>query len=114
MMIDCLKIIGIVISIWFLVLTRYADLDAITGYLCDNQDLSEENAAGANRKPHIGWRVNNYIAESFKNILMIKTYSKERYMEENYTERLQDNYETVEKVNFYDSVFSPSFYLFEP
>jgi len=38
---------------------------------------------------------------------MIKSYSKESYMEKNYTEYLLDNYKTVEKVNFYDSLFSP-------
>ena len=52
-------------------------------------------------------KVNNHISESLKNIQMIKSYSKESYMEENYTKYLLENYKTVEKVNFYDSVFSP-------
>ncbi len=38
---------------------------------------------------------------------MIKSYSKESYMEKNYSSYLMDNYKTIEKVNFYDSVFSP-------
>src|SRR5690606_16903886 len=32
---------------------------------------------------------------------------KESYMEKNYTRYLLDNYKTVEKVNFYDSIYSP-------
>jgi ATP-binding cassette subfamily B protein len=38
---------------------------------------------------------------------MIKAYSKENYMEEKYTDYLNKNFDTVEKVNFYDSIFSP-------
>src|SRR5665648_273189 len=52
-------------------------------------------------------KVNNHISESLKNIQMIKSYSKEEYMEKKYAEYLLDNYQTIEKVNFYDSVFSP-------
>jgi ATP-binding cassette subfamily B protein len=52
-------------------------------------------------------KVNNHISESLKNVQMIKCFSKESYMERNYTKYLLDNYKTVEKVNFYDSVFSP-------
>jgi ATP-binding cassette subfamily B protein len=52
-------------------------------------------------------KVNNHISESLKNVQMIKTYSKESYMEKNYSSYLLDNYKTIEKVNFYDSVFSP-------
>jgi ATP-binding cassette subfamily B protein len=38
---------------------------------------------------------------------MNKSGSKEKYMEDNYNRYLQENYQTLEKVNFYDSVFSP-------
>jgi len=108
MMIDCLKIIGIVISIWFF----SATLGVLTLMLLPviyaiTRTFQKKMLQAQIENRILVARVNNYIAESFKNILMIKTYSKERYMEENYTERLRDNYETVEKVNFYDSVFSP-------
>ena len=52
-------------------------------------------------------KVNNHISESLKNVQMIKSYSKESYMEKKYIKYLLDNFRTVEKVNFYDSVFSP-------
>jgi len=51
--------------------------------------------------------VNNHISESLKNIRMIKAYSRESYMEKRYADYLLENYKTIEKVNFYDSVFSP-------
>ncbi|MDD3852980.1 MAG: ABC transporter ATP-binding protein [Syntrophomonadaceae bacterium] len=108
MMIDCLKIIGIVISIWLfsaalgmLTLILLPVIYAITRLFQKKMLQAQID----NRK--LVARVNNYIAESFRNIQMIKAYSKESYMEQNYTERLLHNYETVEKVNFYDSIFSP-------
>ena len=108
MMIDCLKIIGIVISIWFF----SATLGVLTLMLLPviyaiTRTFQKKMLQAQIENRILVARVNNYIAESFKNILMIKTYSKESYMEKNYTEHLQDNYETVEKVNFYDSIFSP-------
>jgi ATP-binding cassette subfamily B protein len=38
---------------------------------------------------------------------MIKSFSKESYMEKNYSGYLLRNFQIVEKVNFYDAVFSP-------
>jgi len=52
-------------------------------------------------------KVNNHISESIKNIQMIKSFSKESYMEKKYNEYLIENYETIERVTFYDSIFSP-------
>jgi ATP-binding cassette subfamily B protein len=40
-------------------------------------------------------------------MLMIKSNSKERYMETTYTKYLQENFKTIDKVNFFDSVFPP-------
>jgi ATP-binding cassette subfamily B protein len=52
-------------------------------------------------------KVNNHLSESLKNIRMVKVYSKEKYMEDRFKNYLDENYQTVEKVNFFDSVFSP-------
>ncbi|MEG0566399.1 MAG: ABC transporter ATP-binding protein, partial [Hungatella sp.] len=38
---------------------------------------------------------------------MINAYSKEEYMEGLYEKRLQDNFTTIERVNFYDSCYAP-------
>lgn len=108
MMVDCFKIIGIVISIWMfsgkLGVVTLILLPAIYGItrLFQKRMLK----AQIENRILVG-RVNNHISESLKNVQMIKSYSKENYMEKNYTEYLLDNYKTVEKVNFYDSVFSP-------
>jgi len=108
MMVDCFKIIGIVISIWmfssklgFVTLLLLPAIYGITR-LFQKRMLK----AQIENRILIG-RVNNHISESLKNIQMIKSFSKESYMEENYKRYLFDNYKTVEKVNFYDSIYSP-------
>lgn len=108
MMVDCFKLIGIVISIWIfssnLGIITLVLLPAIYGIT----RLFQKRMLKAQIENRILMgRVNNHISESLKNIQMIKSYSKESYMEENFKTYLLENYKTVEKVNFYDSVYSP-------
>jgi ATP-binding cassette subfamily B protein len=112
MMINCLKVIGIVISIW----TFSSRLGIITLVLLPliygiTRLFQMRMLKAQIRNRVLVARVNNHISESLKNVQMIKSYSKESYMEKNYVEYLLDNYKTVEKVNFYDSVFSPCIQL---
>lgn len=108
MIIDCFKIIGVVFSIWMfssklgvIVLFLLPIIYSITRIFQKRMLKAQiENLV-------LVGKVNNHISESVKNISMIKSFSKEKYMEEKYNEYLIDNYETVEKVNFYDSIFSP-------
>ena len=108
MMVDCFKIIGIVISIWMfsssLGIITLLLLPIIYGITRFFQGRMLK--AQIQNRVLVG-RVNNHISESLKNIQMIKSYSKEYYMEKNYTNYLLDNYKTIEKVNFYDSIYSP-------
>lgn len=108
MIVDCFKLIGIVMSIWMfsskLAIVTLLLLPVIYGVTRVFQKRMLK--AQIENRILIG-RVNNHISESLKNIQMIKSYSKESYMEENYKRYLLDNYKTVEKVNFYDSVYSP-------
>lgn len=108
MMVDCFKIIGIVLSLWIfsaklagITLLLLPIIYAITR-LFQKRMLKVQ----IENRILVG-KVNNHISESLKNVQMIKAYSKESYMEKKYTKHLLDNYKTIEKVNFYDSVFSP-------
>ncbi|MGB4661229.1 MAG: ABC transporter ATP-binding protein, partial [Mobilitalea sp.] len=107
-MVDCFKIIGITISVWIfsavlgkIVLVLLPIIYVITRHF-QKRMLKEQ----INNRILIQ-KVNNHIGESIRNILMIKAYSKEDYMEGKYKEVLLENYKTIEKVNFYDSVFPP-------
>lgn len=108
MVVDCFNVIGIVISIWLfsgrLGLVTLLLLPAIYGI---TRLFQKRMLKAQIRNRILVGRVNNHISESLKNIQMIKACSREDYMEKNYTGYLLDNYKTIEKVNFYDSVFSP-------
>jgi ATP-binding cassette subfamily B protein len=108
MIISSFKIIGIVVSIWLfsyklglVTLLFLPIIYAITRLF----QIRMLKAQIINRI--LVGKVNNHIAESLGNVLMIKSFSKEQYMEQNFTGYLRENFQTVEKVNFYDAVFSP-------
>lgn len=108
MMIDCFKIIGIIISIWMfssrLGMITLLLLPII--YVVNRLFQKKMLKAQIENRVLVG-KVNNHISESLKNVQMIKAYSKENYMEKKYIKYLLSNYRTIEKVNFYDSVFPP-------
>ena len=108
MVVDSLKIVGILGSIWVF----SAKLGILTLFLLPliffvtRQFQKRMLKAQTDNRRLVG-NVNNLIAESIKNVRMIKSFSKEQYMESKYKSVLLDNYQTIEKVNFYDSIFPP-------
>jgi len=108
MFIDCLKVIGIVFSIWMFSAKLGVIVLLLLPLIYAVSRIFQRRVLKAQIDNRIiVSKVNNHISESLKNIQMIKSFSKESYMEKNYSKNLLDNYKTVEKVNFYDSVFSP-------
>jgi len=108
MIIDCFKIIGILTSIWiFSFYLGIVTLILIPMIYLITRGFQKLMLKAQFRNRVLVGKVNNHISESLKNITMIKTYSKEKYMEDKYVEYLKDNFETVEKINYFDSVYSP-------
>jgi len=108
MIISSFKIVGIVVSIWLfsyklglVTLLFLPIIYAITRLF----QIRMLKAQIINRV--LVGQVNNHISESLNNVLMIKSFSKEQYMEQKFTRYLLENFQTLEKVNFYDAVFSP-------
>lgn len=108
MVIDCFKIIGVIVSIWLfssklgiIAVVLLPIIYFITRFFQKRMLRAQINNLVSVSK------VNNHISESVKNIQMIKSFSKEHYMERNYNEYLVENYKTIERVTFYDSIFSP-------
>lgn len=108
MIVDSFKIIGIVISIWlfsykigilvlFIIPVVYFITVIFQRKMLTVQRLYRVLTA----------KVNNHIPESINNIQMIKSFAKEEYMEEKYVEYLDESYKAMNKINFYDSIFSP-------
>jgi len=58
-------------------------------------------------------KVNNHIPETISNIRMIKNLHKENYMEEKYDEYIIESYESIDRSNLYDSVYSPIIVVLE-
>ena len=108
MAVDGLKIVGIIVSIWIfskylgiIVLLLLPLLFCLTRFFQKNM----LRAQLTNRR--LISRVNNHIPETINNIEMIHSFSKELFMMRRYKEYVRESYQAVEKVNFYDSAFSP-------
>ncbi|MEY8416201.1 ABC transporter ATP-binding protein [Tissierella praeacuta] len=108
MLIDLFKIIGILISIWIFSVRLGIIVLILLPIIYFIIRIFQKSMLKAQIENRILLgKLNNHISESLKNIQMIKSFSKESYMEDNYKIYLLDNYRTMEKVNFYDSMFSP-------
>ncbi|MEG1257350.1 ABC transporter ATP-binding protein [Clostridium sp.] len=108
MIIDCFKILGIIASIWIF----STQLGVITLCLLPiifiiTRTFQKLMLKAQIRNLILVGKVNNHISESLKNIRMIKAYSKEKYMEDKYKDYITDNFKTIEKINYFDSVYSP-------
>lgn len=108
MVIDCFKILGIVVSIWIFsyklaifAIALIPIVAVITAYF-----RRRMLRAQITNLAQVG-KVNNHIVESIKNIIMIKTFNKEGYMESTYKKHLDENYKTMARVSFFDSSYSP-------
>ena len=52
-------------------------------------------------------KVNNHVPETIRNIRMIRTLFRQKYMEQKYDDYIEESYRATDKSNFYDSVYSP-------
>lgn len=52
-------------------------------------------------------KVNNHVPETIRNIRMIRSLFRQKYMEQRYDDYIQESYRAVDQSNFYDSVYSP-------
>lgn len=108
MIVDAFKIVGIVISIWLFSYKLGILVIFIIPVVYFLTRFFQRRMLKAQRLYRVlTAKVNNHIPESINNIQMIKSFSKEKYMEDKYTEYLDESYRAMDKINFYDSIFSP-------
>lgn len=108
MIVDSFKIVGIVISIWlfsYKLMILLLFIIPVIYFLSKNFQKKMLKAQKLYRV--LTAKVNNHIPESINNMEMIKSFAKEKYMEEKYLTYLSDSYNAMDKINFYDSIFSP-------
>ena len=108
MVIDLFKIIGIVISIMFFSINLgYLTLVLLPVIFITTRWFQKRMlSAQIDNRLQVA-KVNSTISEGVKNILMIKSFNKEFFMEKRFKNSLLENFRTVEKVNFYDSLYPP-------
>ncbi|MEG2382258.1 MAG: ABC transporter ATP-binding protein [Oscillospiraceae bacterium] len=108
MAVDSLKLFGIIVSIWiFSVPLALISLCLIPIVFAITRFFKNRMLAAQTKNLEQLGRVNGHIAESVKNITMIKLFSKERYMEKKYCRELKENYKTKGRVIIYDSAYAP-------
>lgn len=108
MFVDAFKIIGIVISIWiFSYKLGILVLFIIPVVYFLTREFQKKMLTAQRLYRVLTAKVNNHIPESINNIQMIKSFAKEEYMEDKYVDYLDESYEAMNKINFYDSIFSP-------
>lgn len=109
LVIDMFKIVGIFISIalFSVPMALIAFVFMVAMYFITIHFRGALFAAQKTNLKEIS-RVNSHISETLGAMHTIKAYARERYMEKRYSERLMDNYRTLDRVNFYDSIF-PTF-----
>jgi len=108
MFVDVFKIIGIVISIWiFSYKLAILVLFIIPIVYFLTREFQKKMLKVQKLYRVLTAKVNNHIPESINNIQMIKSFAKEEYMENKYVDYLDKSYEAMDKINFYDSIFSP-------
>lgn len=108
MVIDSLKILGILVSVyifsWKLALFTCGLIPVV--YVITR--IFQKNMKSAQKDNLVELsRVGAHITESIQNVNMIKMFAKEDYMEEQYGKRLKDNYATRQKINIFDSSYAP-------
>ena len=106
--VDAFKIVGIVISIWLFSYKLGILVVLIIPVVYFLTKTFQQRMLKVQRLYRVlTAKVNNHIPESINNLQMIKSFAKEKYMEEKYVEYLDESYEAMDKINFYDSIFSP-------
>lgn len=108
MMIDCFKVVGIVISIWLFNAPLGVFVLCLLPFIYLLTTFFRRRMLASQKKNLVELgRVNNHIAESIKNVWMIKSFHKEEYMESRYQGLLNANYQTMNRVNGYNACYSP-------
>ncbi|MFA6856070.1 MAG: ABC transporter ATP-binding protein [Treponema sp.] len=108
MIIDLLRIIGIVISMWFFNSVLGIFMLCILPLVYVLTRFFQKRMLYAQKKKRsIIARVTGFVPETVRSIRMIHSFGKESYMQRKYASCITENYNTIEKINLYDSIYSP-------
>lgn len=105
---DACKIISILVVIWFQNRGLTLVLLVLLPFLFWFTRHVQKNmlAAQIENRRAVG-RASNHVPETLHNIRTIHCLGKEAYMEQRYDRYIGENYQALERTNFYDAVYSP-------
>ena len=108
MVADALKIVSILAVIFMKSMGLGIILIIVTPllYLMTNAFQKKMRAAQIENRRAIA-RVSHHVPETIRKIRMISTFGCERFMEDKYDTYIEDGYRSMDKSNFYDSIYSP-------
>lgn len=105
---DSLKVIGVLVMIFtrslglgFLLIVITPLLFALTRHFQKRMLQAQKTNRAAIAQ------VNHLVPETLNCLRMIRSLNKQERMEDRYDQHLQTSYQSLEKANFYDSVYSP-------
>ena len=105
---DSLKVIGVLVMIFtrslglgFLLIVITPLLFAVTRHFQKRMLQAQKTNRAAIAQ------VNHLVPETLNCLRMIRSLNKQERMEDRYDQHLQTSYQSLEKANFYDSVYSP-------
>ncbi len=105
---DSLKVIGVLVMIFtrslglgFLLIVITPLLFAVTRHFQKRMLQAQKTNRAAIAQ------VNHLVPETLNCLRMIRSLNKQERMENRYDQHLQTSYQSLEKANFYDSVYSP-------
>lgn len=106
MLIDGLKIIGIIVSIFifsyvFGIITLF--IIPLICFITIKIRKKMYNAQYENRK--LEGKVNNLLLENVENIITIKSFKAYKQVENKFDDVVNNNFKTKQKANFYDAIF---------
>lgn len=105
---DSLKVMGVLVMIFtrslglgFLLIVITPLLFAVTRHFQKRMLQAQKTNRAAIAQ------VNHLVPETLNCLRMIRSLNKQERMEDRYDQHLQTSYQSLEKANFYDSVYSP-------
>jgi ATP-binding cassette subfamily B multidrug efflux pump len=108
MIVDLLKVAGIVVSMWMFSSTLGIFMLCILPLIYVLTRFFQKRMLGAQKKKRIiVARITGFVPETVRNIRMIHSFGKEEYMKSRYGSCIDESYRTIEKINIYDSIYSP-------
>lgn len=108
MIIDLLKIIGIIVSMWMFNPVLGIFMLCVLPFVYILTRFFQKRMLSAQKKKRsIIARVTGFVPETIRSIRMIHSFGKETYMQQSYAGCITESYNTIEKINLYDSIYSP-------